>query len=157
MFHSSSTIKRGASATALHGPAAANCRQTALQQPIAARETCSGHNSPPDGPAAANCRHTALQQPIAAKETCSGQNSPPDGPAAANCRQRDLQLQRPRPAPHVPQNLLCPPPCPPGSGPRSPGPSQSADPLLSSPPSSHSLLSPRSPYPNQSSPCQSSF
>ena len=107
-----------------------NSLTTALQRP----------NLLPDTPAAAK---------LAARRPCSNQ-LPPDGPAAANCRQRDLQLQRPRPAPHVPQNLLCPPPCPPGSGPRSPGPSQSADPLLSSPPSSHSLLSPRSPYPNQS-------
>ena len=38
-----------------------------------------------------NSLTTALQQTIAARETCSGQNLPPDGPAAANCRQRDLQ------------------------------------------------------------------
>ena len=53
MFQNSSTIKRGASVTASQRPcsrqlpperpaAAKTCRQTALQQTIAARETCSG-------------------------------------------------------------------------------------------------------------------
>ena len=131
-----------------------NSLTTALQQTIAARETCSGQNWPPERPAADNCRQKDLQRPIAARETCSGQ-LPPERPAAAKLA--TIFVQRPRPAPHVPQNLLRPPPCPPGSDPRPPDPSQSADLLPSSLPSSHSLLSPRSPQPNQSTPCQSPF
>ena len=59
MFQNSSTIKRGASATALQRP-------------------CSGQNLPPDGPAAAKtCRQTALQQPTAARETCNSKDPTP--------------------------------------------------------------------------------
>ena len=58
MFQSSSTIKRGASVTASQRPcssqlpperpaAAKTCRQTALQQPTAARETCNSKDPAP--------------------------------------------------------------------------------------------------------------
>ena len=146
-FTSSSTIKRGASVMALQRPCGGQTRrQTALQRPCSG-QTCLKATSP-SSPPRPHRRRTQSSTPPTSRRPPPPSVLPPPSLLPPPTLPSTTPGKRPGPlkasseAPHVLQNLFCPPPCSPGGGPRPPGPSQSADLPLPSLPSSYSLLSP---------------